>query len=445
MQASLPPATVTFWQALGFWLKLGFISFGGPAGQIAVMHQELVERKRWISEGRFLHALNFCMLLPGPEAQQLATYLGWLMHKTWGGLAAGLLFILPSLALLIGLSWGYCVFGQVPWVAAIFYGIKPAVAALVVQAAWRIGNRTLKHPLLWALAAASFTVLTLVHAPFPLIILVAAGLGLLLAQFFPKAFSHNTAHSTKTKAETFAEPAWINDATPIPAYGIFKVGRFIATLAIGLFLWLAPIVLLLALQGWNGTLTEMALFFTKAALLTVGGAYAVLPYVHQAAVGHFGWLSSSQMMDGLALGESTPGPLIMVVVFVAFLGGFQQPFLGEASALSSALWASVCVTWFTFLPSFIFIFAGAPWIESTKGQLRFNAPLTAITAAIVGAIGHLAVFFITAAVWSQTHHTIDLPALAIALAAGVALIRYKVSILWVVAISGLLGVIIQRV
>ncbi|WP_439887075.1 chromate efflux transporter [Pseudomonas sp. MBLB4123] len=434
-----PPSSVSLLQALAFWLKLGLISFGGPAGQIAIMHQELVERRRWISERRFLHALNYCMLLPGPEAQQLATYIGWLLHRTWGGLIAGALFVLPSLLLLIGLSWVYIAFGDVPLVAGIFYGIKPAVTAIVVQAALRIGARALQNHWLWAIAAAAFVAIFALNLPFPLIVLGAALLGYLGGRLLPAQFSVGGGHGA---ARPSYGPALIDDDTPTPQHARFRVSRLALILAVGAALWLLPMALLCALYGWQGTLTQMAWFFTKAALLTFGGAYAVLPYVYQGAIGHYGWLSPAQMIDGLALGETTPGPLIMVVAFVAFVGAYLQPMLaGDAAFLSGAL-AACLVTWFTFLPSFLFILAGGPLVESTHGELKFTAPLTGITAAVVGVILNLALFFAYHVLWPQGFAgAFDWPSALIALAAAVALLRYKrgvVEVLGACALAGLL-------
>ena len=353
---------VSFADAFRFWLRLGFISFGGPAGQIAIMHRELVEQKRWISERRFLHALNYCMLLPGPEAQQLATYIGWLLHRTWGGVVAGTLFVLPSLFILIALSGVYVAFGNVPWVAGLLYGIKPAVAAMVLQAVHRIGARTLKKPaqapLLWAIAVASFIAISVFKVPFPWLVLMAALTGWVgqhcgLTQF--------AAAGGYAAAKALATPSgsWvIDDDTPTPAHARFSRVRLTRVLAVGLLLWLLPVAALVVWQGWYGTLTQMSWFFTKAALLTFGGAYAVLPYVYQGAVEQFNWLTAAQMMDGLALGESTPGPLIMVVTFVAFVGGWTKQVLGADSLFWGATLAAVLVTWFTFLPSFLFILVG---------------------------------------------------------------------------------------
>ena len=421
-----------------FWLKLGFISFGGPAGQIAVMHDELVDKRRWISERRFLHALNYCMLLPGPEAQQLATYLGWLLHRTRGGIIAGALFVLPSLLILIALSWLYMTFGQTPLVAGLFYGIKPAVAAIVVHAAHRIGSRTLRNGVLWAIAAAAFVAIFAFDLPFPAIVLGAAIVGLIGGRLAPGRFATGGGHGGNAAAS--AGPAVIDDGTPTPAHARFAVPRLLAVAAIGVALWALPMGLLAAFLGWDHTLTQMGWFFTKAALLSFGGAYAVLPYIYQGAIEDFGWLSSSQMMDGLALGESTPGPLIMVVAFVGFVGAWgKAPFGPDALLLAGAL-AATLVTWFTFLPSFLFIFAGGPLVESTHGDLKFTAPLTAITAAVVGVIANLAVFFGYPVLWPTGFSGGPDPvAAAIALGAAVALFRFKANVIHVIAACAGLG------
>ena len=430
-----PPVSVR--QAFWFWLKLGLISFGGPAGQIAIMHQELVEKRRWLSERRFLHALNYCMLLPGPEAQQLATYIGWLMHRTWGGVIAGVLFVLPSLFILIGLSWLYIAFGDVPWVAGIFYGIKPAVTAIVLQAAWRIGSRALKNNWLLGIAGAAFVAIFAFNLPFPLIVLSAALLGYLGGRWLPEQFSLGGGHAA---ADTSYGPALLDDNSPAAAHTRFRASRLLLLLMVGALLWLLPMGALTVLYGWDGTLTQMAWFFTKAALLTFGGAYAVLPYVYQGAIGHYGWLTPTQMIDGLALGESTPGPLIMVVAFVAFIGAYLQPVFGNDSGFISGALAAALVTWFTFLPSFLFILAGGPLVESTHGELKFTAPLTAITAAVVGVILNLALFFAYHVLWPQGFAgTFDWASALIALAAAVALLRYKRGVIEVLLVSALAG------
>ena len=440
---------VPFSEALKFWFKLGFISFGGPAGQIAIMHKELVEEKRWISENRFLHALNYCMVLPGPEAQQLAIYIGWLLHRTWGGVVAGVLFVLPSLFILIGLSYVYVVFGNVPWVAALLYGIKPAVAAIVVQAVHRIGSKTLKTPmtapLLWVIAVTSFLAIYFLHLPFPVIVISAALIGMFGAKFVPKQFSPPAKHISVNQAEmVLHNPAVIDDHTPTPGHALFKKSRLATVISVGAILWLLPMGILIIYQGWDSTLTQMAWFFTKAALLTFGGAYAVLPYVYQGAVEQFAWLTGAQMIDGLALGETTPGPLIMVVAFVAFLGGWTKQVLGLESLFLGAALAATVVTWFTFLPSFLFILAGGPLVETTHNNLKFTAPLTAITASVVGVIASLALFFIahiaikadsSGSIWER----LDYFSITAAVAAAFALIRYKIGVIPVLIASALCG------
>ncbi|NML17594.1 chromate efflux transporter [Azohydromonas caseinilytica] len=430
------PPPVGFGEALRFWLKLGFISFGGPAGQIALMHTELVERRRWISERRFLHALNYCMLLPGPEAQQLATYIGWLLHRTWGGVAAGALFVLPSLFILVALSWIYIAFGHVPLVAGIFYGIKPAVTALVLHAAHRIGTRALRHAWLWVIAAAAFLAIFALDVPFPAIVLAAGLIGHFGARRAPQVFTMGGGHGA---AKASYGPALIDDHTPTPEHARFSRHGLMKVLGVGLGLWAGAMALLLALQGWQGTLTQMGWFFTKAALLTFGGAYAVLPYVYQGAVEHHQWLSGVQMIDGLALGETTPGPLIMVVAFVGFVGGWAKEVIAGAPFLGGALAATV-VTFFTFLPSFVFILAGGPLVEATHGKLGFTAPLTAITAAVVGVILNLALFFAWHVLWPQGFSgPFDAVSALIAVGAAVALFRFKVGVMPLLGACAALG------
>ena len=434
-----PPAPVSLREALRFWFKLGFISFGGPAGQIAIMHCELVERRRWISEKRFLHALNYCMLLPGPEAQQLATYLGWLMHRSWGGIIAGALFVLPSLFILIALSWIYLRFGDVPLVAGIFYGIKPAVTALVLHAAHRIGSRALKNRWLWGIAAAAFAAIFAFDVPFPAIVLAAGLIGYFGAKRWPQVFALGGGHGA---ALSGYGPALIDDDTPTPPHARFSRRQLAKVLSIGLGLWALGMAALILSQGWQGTLTQMGWFFTKAALLTIGGAYAVLPYVYQGAVEQYQWLSGAQMIDGLALGETTPGPLIMVVAFVGFVGGWLQQVAGpDALFLGGALAATV-VVFFTFLPSFIFILAGGPLVESTHGQLGFTAPLSAITAAVVGVILNLALFFAWHVLWPQGWSgPFDALSAAIAAAATLALFRFKIGVLPLLGVCALAGLL----
>lgn len=436
-EASAPPAPVSFVEAFRFWLKLGFISFGGPAGQIAIMHTELVERRRWISENRFLHALNYCMLLPGPEAQQLATYIGWLMHRTWGGIVAGALFVLPSLFILVALSWVYLRFGDMPMVAGVFYGIKPAVTALVLHAAHRIGTRALKNRWMWGIAAASFVAIFVFEAPFPAIVLAAALIGHFGARRWPQVFALGGGHGS---AKAGYGPALIDDHTPTPPHARFSRAHLARVLGTGAALWALAMLALVAAQGWQATLTQMGWFFTKAALLTFGGAYAVLPYVYQGAVDQHQWLTGPQMIDGLALGETTPGPLIMVVAFVGFVGGWLKQVAGaEALFLGGALAAAV-VTFFTFLPSFVFILAGGPAVEATHGRLGFTAPLSAVTAAVVGVIVNLALFFAWHVLWPRGFAgPFDAVSAAIALGAAVALFRFKLGVLPLLAGSAAIG------
>ncbi len=432
---------VPFRDAFRFWLKLGFINFGGPSGQIALMHEELVERRKWIGEGRFLHALSFCMLLPGPEAQQLATYIGWIMHRTWGGIVAGGLFVLPSLFMLIALSWVYIAFGDVPLVAGLFYGIKPAVTAIVVQATYRIGSRALKNNILWAIAAAAFVAIFAAHVPFPAIIAGAALIGYVGGRISPETFKTGGGHG---KAGKSFGAALIDDTTPTPDFARFRGSRLIGVAVVGLLLWAVPMALLAMRYGWDGALTQMGWFFTKAALLTFGGAYAVLPYVYQGAVVDYQWLTATQMIDGLALGETTPGPLIMVVAFVGFVGGWARQVLGpDALFLGGALAATV-VTFVTFLPSFVFILAGGPLVEATHGKLGFTAPLSAITAAVVGVILSLALFFAGHVLWPQGFGgRFDAVSALIAAAAATALFRFKIGVLPVLGACALAGLLLH--
>ena len=427
---------ITLKEAFLYWLKLGFISFGGPAGQIAIMHQELVVEKRWISEARFLHALNFCMLLPGPEAQQLAIYIGWLMHKTLGGLIAGLLFILPSFFILAGLGVVYMQYGDLPMIQSLFNGIKPAVVAIVLFAAYRIGSRTLKHPLLMLIAALSFIGILFFKLPFPLIVLLAAVIGWVASYFLPQAFkaaSHKTVHSAEHL------PAIIDDDTPIPDHAKYSLGRLLKTLTFGLAIGGIAFYLLAITFGFDDLISQTALFFTKAALLTFGGAYAVLPYVYQGAVEHYHWISATQMMDGLALGETTPGPLIMVITFISFVSGWVNHALPNTSLWVSGLATSGVATFFTFLPSFVMIFLGAPFIETTRSQIKLAAPLTAITAAVVGVILNLAVFFALHTFWQEKTQQLNIAGLIIASLAFIALTKFKANTLVVIIASGLIG------
>ncbi len=431
------PGPVSFTAALRYWLKLGLISFGGPAGQISIMHQELVERRRWISEHRFLHALNYCMVLPGPEAQQLATYIGWLLHGVKGGIAAGGLFVLPSVFILILLTWIYLAFGQVPVVAGILYGMKPAVTAIVLFAAYRIGSRALKNGALWAIAAGAFVAIFALKVPFPDIVLAAGIIGYIGGRLTPDKFKTAGAHGNSDKNYG---AALIDDHTPTPAHARFKWNRCLLYFAIGAGLWIGAMALLFILFRWEGTLTQMGWFFTKAALLTFGGAYAVLPYVYQGAIEQYHWLTAPQMIDGLALGETTPGPLIMVVAFVGFVGAWTREIFGGHALLLAGGAGAIVATFFTFLPSFLFIFLGAPAIEATRRDLKFTAPLTGITAAVVGVILNLAVFFAYHVLWPQGFAgRFEWFSVFIGIAAFFALFRYKVGVIPVVLGCGGIG------
>jgi chromate transporter len=429
-------------QALLYWLKLGFISFGGPAGQIAMMHAELVERRRWISEQRFLHALNYCMLLPGPEATQLAVYIGWLMHRTLGGTIAGVLFILPSLLLLIGLSWAYMAYGSLPAVAGILYGMKPAVVAIVLAAAWRIGQRTLRNHLLAAIALAAFAAISFLHLPFPALVAGAALLGWIGGRLRPQLFAlgHGAPGPASHAAGAAHAPALIDDDTPTPPHARFSWPGLLRAAAAGLALMAGAWLLLAWCFGVEQPLAQMGWFFSKAALMTFGGAYAVLPYVYQGGVEHFQWLSAAQMVDGLALGETTPGPLIMVVAFVGFVGAWSHEAIAGQPALAGVLGA-VVAAWFTFVPSFIFILAGGPLVESTRGNIRMTAPLTAISAAVVGVIASLALFFGLHVFHPEGRW--EWPAVCIAVAAAVALMRFKQGTIRVLIACAIAGVVLS--
>jgi len=426
MPSQIPP-TPSFAEALRYWLKLGCISFGGPAGQIAIMQEELVERRRWISNGRFLHALNYCMLLPGPEAQQLATYLGWLLHGVRGGIAAGLLFVLPSLLLLMALSWAYLALGPSVSVT-LLAGVKPAVVAVVGFAAWRIGRKTLLHPALCLLALGSLTVLTVAPGSawvFPLLILVAAAIGWLLRRRLKPG-------APAQQASGKVAPALIDDDTPSPPHALVSRGRLLRIalggLALGGLVWCA------LLWGGDsaGLLSRMAAFFTQAALLTFGGAYAVMPYVFQNAVATYSWISAPQMLDGLALGESTPGPLIMVVAFIGYVGA-----AGADNALGLGISGALVATFFTFLPSFLFILIGAPFVERSRGLQAFAAPLMAITATVMGAILHLAVTLGAAVLLPAGQ--VDIFAALLTSAGLLALVRGWLGIVPLIALCAVLG------
>jgi chromate transporter len=423
----------TFRAALRFWLKLGFISFGGPTGQIAIMHTELVDRKKWIGEERFLHALNFCMLLPGPEATQLATYCGWLLHGTWGGIVAGALFFLPSAVLLWALSWVYAAHGNVPWIAAIFYGLKPAVTAIVAAAVIRIGQRALRTAAMWAIAAVAFIAIFFFHAPFPVIVAAAALLG-----WIGSRWSGLTSRGAANALPDAVQPRALGTTR-----SVFQ--RAVKVIGVSLVLWWAPVFLAGAWQGWDGVLAREGVFFSEAAMVTFGGAYAVLPFVSQQAVEHFHWLTAPQMLDGLGLAETTPGPLIMVVQFVGFLGGWNQP--GALSPLAMATLGAAITTWTTFVPCFLWILLGAPHVERLRGNVRWSGALTAVTAAVVGVVLNLAVWFGLHVFFPQgvSAGVVDWFAVAVCIVAFVALQRFKAGVITIVLASGVLGLVWQMV
>ena len=439
----LPSPGPTLASATRFWLRLGWVSFGGPAGQIALLHRELVERRRWLSERRYLHALNYCLLLPGPEATQLATYLGWLMHGSRGGLLAGGLFLLPSVLVLLGLSSVYALWGQLPLLQAVFWALKPAVLAIVANAAWRLGQRTLHNPVLLAIALAALLALALGKIPYPLLVVLAAAIGWLggrlrpgLFQLPPRAAAPLSAAGSGPDPEADRElpPEPIHgDATPTPAHARFEPRRLALTLLLGGLAILGPLLLLARLDGANGMLLTMARFFSRVALFSFGGAYAVLPYVAQGAVHDFDWLTPAQMLDGLALGETTPGPLIMVVAFVGFLGAWNA-----SASLPYALLAGLVVVWFTFLPSFLFILVGGPLVEASREDLRLGPPMTAITAALVGVIASLALFFAVPVLWPGGRF--DPFALALA-ALALLLLRRGWGVLPLIGGAGLVGLL----
>ena len=424
----------SFANAFRFWLRLGFISFGGPAGQIAIMQTELVDRKKWISQSRFLHALNFCMLLPGPEAMQLAVYIGWLLHKTWGGIVAGALFVIPSMFVLWALSFVYAAYGNIPWIAAIFYGLKPAVMAIVAVALLRIGRKALQNPVMWCIAAAAFAGIFFFKISCPLIILAAALVGFLGERIRPTTFvAAGTSGGNKSDSV-------LSDDEESPGHARPSWSRALRISVMCLALWWTPILLAGFWQGWDHTLFKEGLFFSKAAVVTFGGAYAVLPYVAQQAVDTFGWLQTGQMMDGLGLAETTPGPLIMVLQFVGFMGGWQKP--GLLPPLLAGTLGALLTTWVTFVPCFLWILLGAPHIEQLRGNIKLTAALSAVTAAVVGVILNLAVWFGLHALF-PAGRAVDWFALVVGVIAFFGMLRWNWNVIPVVIGSGLAGLIYQ--
>ena len=435
---------VPFWEAFRFWLKLGFISFGGPAGQIAIMHKELVDRRRWLGEERFLHALNYCMLLPGPEAQQLAVYIGWLMHRTWGGIVAGAFFVIPSIFVLLILSYIYAAYGNVPAVAGVLEGFKPVVVAIVVEALFKIGKRALKRQVHYLIAALAFVGIYFLHIPFPLIVLAAGILGLVGAKYLPASFSSQAEQKKETKDSQGDEllPLVIKDDAAPPVHTKPSRSRTLKTLAAGFALWLLPFVALIAWRGWDSLHAQEYRFFTQAALVTFGGAYAVLAYVTQAVTtAPYNWLTPTQAVDGLALAETTPGPLIMVLQFVGFIAGWNNPADGMSQA-SSAVLGALITTYTTFLPSFLFIFLGAPYIEFLRGNKMLTGALSGITAAVVGVILNLALVFGAAVIAPNSlSGDVNCFAAVMSIVAFVALYRFKIDVLWVVLGGGAIGLL----
>ena len=450
--ADLPSHGVTLREAFWTWLRVAALSFGGPAGQIAVMHRILVEEKRWVSEERFLHALNYCMLLPGPEAQQLATYIGWLMHRTLGGIIAGGLFVLPGIIAIMGLSYIYAGWGNVPIIAALFFGLKAAVLAIVVEAVVRIGRRALKNQLLIGLAAAAFVGIFFLNIPFPIIVFAAALIGFIggtmgIAAFQGGGGGHGPA---KTAGGQAVVDSLLGEQ--LPEHARPTVMRALKVSALWLALWLIPVATLLWAFGIDNVFSQIAIFFSKMAMVTFGGAYAVLAYVAQQAVEHYGWLKPGEMLDGLGMAETTPGPLIMVLQFVGFMAALRDP--GGLSPMLAGTLGGLLATWVTFTPCFLWIFLGAPFIETLRGNKALSAALSAITAAVVGVVLNLAIWFAIHTVFRQTIPvrvfplsfeapnlaSVNLWAVLLSMAAAIAIFRFKVGMIPTLAACCLAGI-----
>jgi len=447
-----PSHGISLGAAFRVWLRISLLSFGGPAGQIAVMHRILVEETRWVSESRFLHALNYCMLLPGPEAQQLATYIGWLLHRTLGGLIAGILFILPGAAVILGLSVLYAGYQELSFVEALFFGIKAAVLAVVVEAVLRIGKRALKNTAMYIIAGAAFIGIFFLAIPFPVIVAAAAAIGVIGNRLSPATFKVGSGHepTPETKDGSQAVDAALDgdamDHTKPSA------ARSVRVLALCLTLWFGPLIALYAVLGPNNVFIHEGLFFSKMAVVTFGGAYAVLAYVAQQAVDNFGWMAPGEMLDGLGMAETTPGPLIMVVQFVGFMGAYRNP--GMLDPMTAGIFGAMLTTWVTFVPCFLWIFLGAPYIEALRGNRALTAALSAVTAAVVGVVLNLAVWFALHVVFGEVREddlgpirlfvpiwqTVEWAALIIAVGALVAMLRFKVSMIPTLCVSGVLGV-----
>jgi chromate transporter len=426
----MQPLKPTFREALRYWIWLGFISFGGPAGQIGIMHKDLVERKRWISEDRFMHALNYCMVLPGPEAQQLAIYIGWLLHRVPGGIAAGVFFIVPGFATILGLSLLYVLYGDVAWVTGMFDGLRPAVVAIIASALIRIGGKALHNTPLVLIALAAFTGIFALNIPFPIIIIAAALGGFAGGKYMPRYFTPprhggvaNGGHSTDD--DDGADDMTVNNRKPTGIRGTIR------TVAFWGVAWLAPVAVLLLLFGWDNVYSRLSVFFSTAAVVTFGGAYAVLAYMAQAAVEWYGWMEPGQMLDGLAMAESTPGPLIQVTQFVGFLAAFNVE--TGMHPITAGILAAVLVTWVTFMPSFLWIFAGAPYIENLRGNKTVGPALSAITAAVVGVILNLAI-------WLGINTVVGWFPAAVALLSFTLIQFLRVNVIAVILISVILGI-----
>ena len=439
---------VSFAEAFRFWVKLGFISFGGPAGQIAIMHRELVDKRRWLGEERFLHALNYCMLLPGPEAQQLAVYIGWLMHRTIGGIVAGAFFVIPSIFILLGLSYVYAAYGHVPAVNGVLDGFKPVVVAIVVEALFKIGKRALKREVHYAIAALSFVAIYFLHVPFPLIVLGAAVVGLVGIRTLPSLFeaSPEKPKEVKDAANDSELSLVINDDETQLEHTVPSRSRLFKTLAVGVLLWILPFAALIAWRGYGSLHADEYKFFTVSALVTFGGAYAVLAYVTQAVTtAPYNWITPTQAVDGLALAETTPGPLIMVLQFVGFMAGWNNPVDG-LSPLASGVIGALVTTYATFLPSFLFIFLGAPYIEKLRGNKLLSGALSGVTAAVVGVILNLALVFGAAVIFPGGFTgSINWFAAVLSMAAFAALFKFKIDVLWVILVGGLIGLVFALV
>jgi chromate transporter len=453
--AATPAHGVTLREALRVWTRVALLSFGGPAGQIAVMHRIIVDEKHWVSEERFLHALNYCMLLPGPEAQQLATYIGWLMHRTLGGIMAGGLFIIPGIIAIMALSYVYAAYGNVPVVTALFFGLKAAVLAIVLEAVSRIGKRALKNRLMVALAAMAFVAIFFFGVPFPIIIIAAALIGFAAQRLNLAEFHNAAAHAPAGTATVDVVPSLLGEEPP--AHARPSLERVLPIAAIWLALWLVPVIALLLARGSADVFSQIAVFFSKMAVVTFGGAYAVLAYVAQQAVETHGWLKAGEMLDGLGMAETTPGPLIMVLQFVGFMAAYRNP--GSLQPMLAGTFGGLLATWVTFTPCFLWIFVGAPFIENLRGNKGLNAAFSAITAAVVGVILNLAIWFGVHSIFRATvpvHAfplsfdapvltSVDPWAFALALAAAIAIFRFKVGMIQTLAACCAAGIVLYLV